>query len=560
MAWSYRYSPDIWLPLFTFFLLIALCAYGVRRRSLPDALPFALGSLFTALWAVGSVMEYAAVGHELQTTWIKFQGIWQLPATTAITCFILEFAWPGRWLTRRNLVLLFIVPILNLVAILTDDLYHLEWLGFRLDGSVVPLYGPGSWFFLAYIYGLGFVNLIVFAWLFVHVPRQRSHVIVMATGQIAAGTVFLLEMAHISPFAFPVEIFAIAVLFLIYAIVLFGFHVLNPVPLAHQMALKQMHMGMLVFDSRRRVASLNSSAERILKVPAGLARGRPIEELLPDYPEESLVDSAGTEFELSMGTEQGVRHYALTISLFKDWWGLDSGGLLLLRDVTQEKQAQAKLIAQKQALATLQERERLARDLHDSLGQVLGYASMQVDAAAKLARDGQGATAATQLDRLGCIIREAHAEVREHIMNLRTTPALHRPFFTAVQQYLEGFTSNYDIQTNLTVGSSLNGTTFSPETQMEIFRIVQEALTNARKHSKASHVQVKFEAEDGRVSIVIQDDGHGFAPENLEMAYGQHFGLQFMQERAGQLGGLLQVQSTLGKGTQVMLEVPTKEQ
>jgi signal transduction histidine kinase len=185
---------------------------------------------------------------------------------------------------------------------------------------------------------------------------------------------------------------------------------------------------------------------------------------------------------------------------------------------------------------------------------------MQVDAAAKLARDGQGATAATQLDRLGCIIREAHAEVREHIMNLRTTPALHRPFFTAVQQYLEGFTSNYDIQTDLTVGSSLNGTTFSPETQMEIFRIVQEALTNARKHSKASHVQVKFEAEDGRVSIVIQDDGHGFAPENLEMAYGQHFGLQFMQERAGQLGGLLQVQSTLGKGTQVMLEVPTKEQ
>lgn len=95
---------------------------------------------------------------------------------------------------------------------------------------------------------------------------------------------------------------------------------------------------------------------------------------------------------------------------------------------------------------------------------------------------------------------------------------------------------------------------------MEIFRIVQEALTNARKHSKARHVQVKFEEEDGRVCIVIQDDGHGFAPENLEMVYGQHFGLQFMQERAGQLGGLLQVQSTLGKGTQVMLEVPTKEQ
>jgi signal transduction histidine kinase len=94
---------------------------------------------------------------------------------------------------------------------------------------------------------------------------------------------------------------------------------------------------------------------------------------------------------------------------------------------------------------------------------------MQIDAAAKLSRDGRGESAAAQLDRLGGMIREAHAEVREYIMNLRTTPALHRPFFAAVQQYLEGFTSNYDIQTDLTIDPSLNGATFSPDMQMQIF-------------------------------------------------------------------------------------------
>jgi signal transduction histidine kinase len=306
------------------------------------------------------------------------------------------------------------------------------------------------------------------------------------------------------------------------------------------------------------VVSLNPSAERILKLPAGDAIGRPIWELLPSYPEQSLVDAAGTEIEFSLGTDQEIRYYALTLSLFEDWWGLDSGGLLLLRDVTEQQQAQTKLIAQKQALATLQERERLARDLHDTLGQVLGYTSMQVEAAAKLAREGQGEAAASQLDRLGSMIREAHAEIREYIMNLRTTPALHRPFFTAVKQYLEGFTSNYDIQTDLTIGSSLNGTTFPPDMQMQIFRIVQEALTNARKHSKARRVQVRFEAEDGHFLVVIRDDGQGFSPNNLETAYGQHFGLQFMQERAGQLGGNLQIQSTPGRGTEVVLEVPER--
>jgi signal transduction histidine kinase len=560
MTWPYSYSPDIWLPVFTVFLLIALSVYSWRGRSVPGVLPFAIASLFTALWAVGSIMEYAAIDPEVKITWAKFQALWQLPATTAITCLILEFAWPGLWLNRRNLILLFIVPLLNVVAILTDEFYHLEWRSFGFDGSVIPLYDLASWFFLAYIYGLGLANLVVFAWLFVNAPRRRWPVIVMATGQIAAGMAFLLEVTGISHSAFPIEMLAVAVLFLVYALVLFGFHILNPVPLAHQMALQQMHTGMLVLDSYRRVVSLNPSAERILKVPAGLAMGRPIRELLPDYPEESLVNAAGTEIELSLGTEPDVRHYTLTISLFEDWWELDSGGLLLLRDVTEQKEAQAKLIAQKQALATLQERERLARDLHDTLGQVLGYASMQVEAAAKLSRDGKGEAAAKQLDRLGGMIREAHAEVREYIMNLRTTPALHRPFFTAVQQYLEGFTSNYDIQTDLSVGSALKGTTFSPDMQVQIFRIVQEALSNARKHSKARHVQVKFEAEDGRVCVVIEDDGHGFSPDNLQMAYGQHFGLQFMQERAGQLGGMLQVQSAPGKGTQVMLEVPRKEQ
>jgi len=227
--------------------------------------------------------------------------------------------------------------------------------------------------------------------------------------------------------------------------------------------------------------------------------------------------------------------------------------------VTEQKQAQSKLIAQKQALATLQERERLARDLHDTLGQVLGYASMQIDAAAKLSREGQIKAAATQLDRLGGMIREAHAEVREYIMNLRTTPALHRPFFTAVQQYLEGFTSNYDIQTDLTVGPSWNGTTFSPDMQMQIFRIVQEALTNARKHGKARHIRVQFEEEDGHVFVTIRDDGHGFSPNNLKTIYGPHFGLQFMRERAGQLGGTLTIQSTPENGTEVMLDVPYLE-
>src|SRR5512133_2889493 len=168
MTSSYSYSADIWLPVFTVFLLTALSVYSWRGRSVPGALPLAIASLFTALWAVGSIMEYAAIDLAVKISWMKFQVIWQLLASTLITCFILEFAWPRRWLTRRNLTLLFVVPLLYIVAILIDQFYRLEWLGFGFDGSVRPLYDHGSWFFLVYIYGLGLVNLIVFAWMFVH--------------------------------------------------------------------------------------------------------------------------------------------------------------------------------------------------------------------------------------------------------------------------------------------------------------------------------------------------------------------------------------------------------
>ena len=556
MTWPY--SPDIWLPVFTIFLLITLSIYSWRGRSVPGALPFAIASFFTALWAIGSVMEYAAIDLDIKTTWVNFQAIWQPLAATLITCFILEFAWPRRWLTRQNLILLFIVPVINIVVILIDEFYRLEWLDFGSGGSGIPLYDQGSWFFFAYIYALGILNLMIFAWMFMHSPRQRWPVIVMATGQIAAGIIFLLEPAGISDSTFLAEMLVVAILFFVYASVRFGRYILNPVPIAHQMALQQMQTGMLVLDSRRRVVSLNSSAERILDMSAGRAMGRPIGELLPNYPNEALIDASGTKIELSLETKQGTRHHTLTISLLKDWWGGDAGHLVLLNDVTEQKEAQAKLIAQKQALATLQEREHLARDLHDTLGQVLGYAGMQIDIAAKLSREGRGETAATQLNRLGHIIRDAHAEVREFIMNLRTTPTLHRPFFTAVQQYVEGFTCNYDIKTDLTIDSALIGTTFSPDVQLQIFRIVQEALSNARKHSKARHVQVKFEADAGRVFVTIRDDGHGFSPDNLSKVHGQHFGLQFMQERAGQLDGTLQIQSTPGKGTEVVLEVPER--
>jgi len=126
-------------------------------------------------------MEYAAVDLPTKIIWFKVQAATQVPIAIAITCFILEYAWPGRWLTRRNLTLLALPGLLAVVLILTDDLHHLSWSDFSFaNGTIKPQFGPGSWFLLAFSFGvLGLANLVVFGWLFWHSPQHRWPVVLM---------------------------------------------------------------------------------------------------------------------------------------------------------------------------------------------------------------------------------------------------------------------------------------------------------------------------------------------------------------------------------------------
>ncbi len=552
MTWTYAYTPHILPSVATILLLLALAVYSWHRRSVPGTLPFAIYCLLAVPMLFFKLIGYLAVDLETKIFWFKFEASFWIPMATALTCFTLEYTHPGRWLSRRNLVLLSIVPALSIVLSLSNSFHHLSFRGYGFNGSVVPLYGPVGWAIVIYGLGLIILNFIVFGWLFIHSPQHRWPVVLILTAQLIVRILLLID-PHLQDswfFYMPEVSITVAAC----AIGLFGFRIFDPIPMARRTVINQMHDGVLVLDPQGRVAGLNPAAERIFHLPVTQARGKPVRSLLPVIAGQRFEDLDETE--ITFGSGQEMLYYQLTTSALKDYRGLEIGRLLLLHNMTAQKQAQAQIIEQQRALAMLREREQLARELHDSLGQVLGYASFQVDAAAKLSRDGQGAAAAEQLERLGGVIREAHADVREYILDLHTAPSQQQPFFIVLEQYLKGFTNNYGIQTYLSIGHGLGDQIFSPEDQLQVFRILQEALSNTRKHSRARQVQVMFALDDGNVCLVVQDDGGGFVPEEVRAAGGQHFGLRFMQERAEQLGGSLQVQSAPGAGTRVTLEVP----
>jgi signal transduction histidine kinase len=261
--------------------------------------------------------------------------------------------------------------------------------------------------------------------------------------------------------------------------------------------------------------------------------------------------------EISLGTGPHVRLYALNCSALEDFRGQLIGHVLLLRDVTKERRAQAQALEQQRTLSILHERERLARELHDSLAQVLAFVTLQGQGVRSLLSRGEIVEADGLVARLVEVAREADTDIRESILGLRVALA-EGGLWSALATYLEQYEKRYRIHTELWRPETLGDGAFEPLVEVQLLRIIQEALTNARKHSRASSVCVTFAAQDGRAQVTVQDDGCGFAPAEVHDDSARGVGLRVMRERADEIGGALVVRSAPGEGTQVVVTVPLR--
>ena len=563
---SYAYSASLWPAVVSATLLATLAWYCWRHRRVPAALPLAIACLFGVAWSLSSLLETAALDPATKIVWLKLVTIWQLPLVTAATCFVLEYAGLGRWLTRRNLVLLAVPPLLSAALMLTDGLHHLAWNSFSLvNGNVQPELGPGLSAALAYSFLLSTLNLGVLVWLFARSPRHRWPVALMVLAQIGARVLFGLGvLGWRLPPRWDPDPFVLVTLAGLYAVALFGFHVFDPVPAARRAVLAQMLEGMIVLDAEGRIVDVNVSAERMLGEHAAGLRGRRAEEVLPfqagsvrlsgDAPDDEGAELFSSDLEL--GTGASARSYALEATSLTDRHG-SLGRLLLLHDVTERKRAEARALEQERVVATLQERERLARELHDGVGQVLGYVSLQAQTARKrlLERDDERAEAL--LARLTDVAQRAHADVRESILALKAGSSVDWSFLPALARYLEDFRDQYGIQARLDIADGVTDESFSPGSGVQLLRVIQEAMTNARRHAgRSCTISVSIERRDGEVRIAVSDDGCGFEPEALQDGSSGHFGLAFMRERMTLIAGTVAIASSPGEGTRVALQVP----
>lgn len=249
----------------------------------------------------------------------------------------------------------------------------------------------------------------------------------------------------------------------------------------------------------------------------------------------------------SIGNHAGHAAVAATLILSSLIFGLAMFFLL--------HNAHTRAVEAERRMSALEERERIARELHDSLAQVLGVAHLRLHALSGRAAVASDEKVRGEVLELADLCHEAYRDVREAIFGLRDAARTDRTLLDQLDAYVATYSRTSTIPTTLHADEARD-LALSPAAEVQVIRVIQEALTNVRKHSGARTAKVSVSAHPEHLEFVISDDGRGFNPEHI---HADGFGLSTMRERTTSVGGRFALHSTPGRGTQVVVQLPRRD-
>ncbi len=439
---------------------------GVRSNS-PGAISLALLALFAVVWQVGYALELASDDQPTKIFWAKIQYFGIPSLATAWFAFTLQYTGRRQWLTRRNLALLSIVPIVTLVLAWTNEAHGLIWSDINLDTGdslnfLVLDHGIWFWAYAAYSYLLLILGFILLAEALLHSLRpywgQAIALLVSALVPWTTNWSFAVGLApmgnlDLTPLAFMVSALALAL-----AVVWTRF--LDLTPIARKSVFENMNDGVLVLDAADRIADFNSAALRIFGSSAAESIGRPFTQLWPDGAKAPQLHSGGVSqhLELTLGQSTGRLFYEVSTSRLGDGRGRLVGHLILFHDNTRRRRVEEererlfeevsasreRLISLSRQLVEVQEAERrqLARDLHDEIGQVLTGLKFTLDAQGGSSIGGPRGNGASATELVDDLIER----VRELSLNLRPAMLDDLGLLPALLWYVDRYTTQTSVR------------------------------------------------------------------------------------------------------------------
>lgn len=224
-------------------------------------------------------------------------------------------------------------------------------------------------------------------------------------------------------------------------------------------------------------------------------------------------------------------------------------GLLALAQVS------GRYYREREHAASVEERNRIARELHDGLAQSINYIGLKSQLVRELYQDGENERVGQEIERIAKVAELARMDVREALYGLRHTER-DRTFLQALADLVHNASGLSGIKVDLQTSGPKEWPSMTLTEHIQLLRIVQEALSNLQKHSRACSAQVSaiYHSDEELITLEVSDDGVGFVPEEVRPGGGQHLGLSIMKERAGRLEAGLSVTSQPGTGTKVRVK------
>jgi signal transduction histidine kinase len=556
----YPITHDLWLYLLAITVLGAMALYTLQYRKIKGALAVSLTQLCKACWLVSLVSIGFGTDLKTKLVWLSFERMMAVLLPFIWFIAILQLSRLDRKFPK---VIIYIIGIFDAFLgffILTTGWLGLYWNKAWLDGSaLIVARGSISELVLlgGYLLSGGNIVLIVY-WIIKSVGWHRKQALWYLVTSLftLAGHVatFIPGLEFLAPQASGYLITGIVVTWLYYQ----G-NVSSILPRAQNTVIQNMFDGLLVIDKENNIVEMNPAAERIfydLPVKIGAKFGP----VIASWPDLARLDEKlpAQTMEVVRANSGGCRYYQLNTTMLYAAKGDLLGKVMVLKDITRQKQEQLQKLEEQKALSILAERNRLGRELHDDQGQIWSYLKLKLETIQTLLGKTQIAAAGEQVEQLIGITRDLNTDVRESIASLKNFPSQH-DFVTILQEYLDLYQKNYHMDCRLFLPEESFRGFLSPTAEVQLFRIIQEALTNIRKHAKASRAEVSIHKTTAMAIITITDDGCGFnvlAVHEGEKSYG----IQVMKERALEAGGFFRIESQIGQGTKIIIQfAPGKE-
>jgi len=558
-----QYIPYVWPLVVSAFISLSLGIYVIlKRRNSKGALSFILSMFVVTIWSSGNALEMASVDLSTKLFWANVQYIAYCYSPLTLLAMCMEFTGYDRLVRSRKIIWTAVIPTIILILVWTDGLHGLMRYDMHMDYSgsfpvIDKKYGPAFYIHALYSHSMNILAwiLLIRAVFFKNTVYRKQAVSLL----VGMSLIVIPNILYISGLG-PVKRFDITPNFfgpagIIIALGIFRYKLFDLIPVARAAVIENMDAGVMVLDMQDRVLDINPAFRKITNYDIRNIDGIKVEEVSGKVPAllKACTDRDITHSEFVINKDGMPMIYEVFLSTLNDNRGIPSGRLIVVYDITQKKQEQQRYMEQQWKLAVTEERERLARDLHDDLGQVLGFINLQAQGIRKELANADIDIVSQKLDRLVNVSQEAHNDIREYIRSIRSTEALEKDFMGGLLKDVNSFEEQSGLKVELDIPSGFTGDGLSPVIRINILNIVREALNNIRKHAEADNVYIGFKASKEQLCVTVEDDGKGF---DIGADLTNRYGLSIMRERASEISAKVDLKSEPMKGCHISLTVP----